>query len=191
MILVRHALAESEGWFAGQLDFALTAHGRSQLPDLVRQLSGFPITAAYASDLTRAKSTAEAIAGEFHIPLECRPGLREMNFGEWQGLSWREIEQKFPATARNWLEHFPEGRVPGGEGFPAFKDRVSGELEWIASKNRGRCVVVVTHAGVIRIALASASGIPEREIFRDPLPHCAIRTVEFSERDAHLRCVNA
>ena len=188
VVLVRHAVAEGNGRFTGQLDFELTTEGRSQLSHLVRELSGFPISATYASDLKRARETAAAVARYFGVPLECRPGLREMSFGQWEGLSWTEVEQKFPDEARNWLGQFPSGIVPGGESFAEFKGRISRELEFIASKNGGRYVAVVTHAGVIRVALAAASGVAEQDIFREPVPHCGLRVLNFVEQGVDLRC---
>ncbi len=191
VILVRHGLAEGDGRFQGQLDVGLTYAGRRQLPALVQKLSRFPIVAAYTSDLARARATAAAVANHFCIPLQCRSALREMNFGDWQGLSWNEIEARFPRLARIWLTRFPRQRVPNGESFPSFRNRVIRELRAIVGANPERCVVVVTHAGVIRVLLASALGIPEREIFRSPQHHCAINVIDHFQSAAVVRCMNA
>lgn len=191
VILVRHALAEGDGRFQGQLDVELTDAGRRQLPALVQKLSQFPIRAVYTSDLARARATAAAVAKRFCVSLECRPALREMDFGDWQGLSWNEVEARFPRLARLWLKRFPRQRVPSGESFPSFRNRVARELRAIVGANPGRCVVAVTHAGVIRVLLASALGIPEREIFRSPQHHCAVNVIDNFKGGAVVRCMNA
>ncbi len=190
VVLVRHAVAEGQRRFLGQRDAPLSVRGRRQLPGLVAKIAKYHIEAVYCSDLRRARSTARAIARSTQLPVEVRPGLREMHFGRWEGLSWPDIARTFPQAARAWLTHFPKHRPPGGEAFAAFRQRALRELNQIVSTNPGRCVVVVSHAGVTRIVLARALGMTDRHLFRLAQDPCAINVIDYFRDGVVVSCVN-
>jgi broad specificity phosphatase PhoE len=187
---MRHAAVAEAGSFLGQRDVALSAVGRRQLRSLGPRLSKYEIQAIYSSDLQRARSTAVAAAQRLGLDVEIRKGLREMRFGNWEGLSWRQIVRRFPGLARRWQQRFPHQVVPGAERFEQFSRRVRRVLRDIVSRNIGRCVLVVSHAGVIRAALASALGIPARNAFRLAQDSCAVNVVEYFDKGAMVRCIN-
>lgn len=190
VVLMRHADLAREGCFLGQLDVRLGERGRRQLREVAQKLSPHRIEAVYSSDLLRARFTAEAAAraGEMHV--ETRPGFREMHFGVWQGLSWEQIEKRFPRLARRWLEEFPHGSIPGAEPFSEFRKRVRWELRYVIGKHPGGCVLVVTHAGVIRSILAQALGVRERNLFRMAQDYCGLSVIDYLQDAAWVRCVN-
>jgi len=190
LVLVRHATAEGDGRFQGQADVELSPEGRRELPALWRKLRRYKITAAYASDLCRARVTAAFAARRLGVRLEIRVGLREIDFGRWQGLSWEQVREQSPQFARLWAKQFPHRRVPGGEGFVEFKTRIRRELRAIAVANPAQSVLVVTHAGVIRVALASALGMPDRNLFRFALDPCGLSVIDHFRHGAVVRCVN-
>lgn len=191
LVLVRHAASRGGARFIGQNDEPLTAAGRNQLKRLVGKLSRFPFEAVYASDLVRTRETARAVARSLNLELKIRPALREMHFGRWQGLSWKQIAQRDPRFAARWLQDFPAQPVPGAERFTRFKRRVKQEFKTIVRANQGRCVLVVTHAGVIRVALADALGMRDKNIFRFAADPGAMNVVEYFARGVMVRCVNA
>jgi broad specificity phosphatase PhoE len=190
LVLVRHATAEGDGRFQGQIDAPLLPEGRRQLPGLSRKLRPYKIMVAYASDLCRARMTAAFAARRLGVRLEIRPGLREMHFGRWQGLSWEQVLEQSPQVARLWANEFPNGRVPGGERFSQFKRRIRRELRAIAAANQAQSVLVVTHAGVIRLALASALGMPDRNLFRFAVDPCGLSVIDHFRHGAVVQCVN-
>lgn len=190
LVLVRHAAAEGEGRFQGQADARLSAEGRRQLPGLGRKLGGYKITIAYASDLRRARSTATFAARRLGVRLEIRRGLREIDFGRWQGLSWEQILEQSPRGARLWAKRFYDRRIPGGERFGQFKRRVRRELHAIAAANPAQSVLVVTHAGVIRVALAGALGMPDKNLFRLAVDPCGLSVIDHFPYGVVVRCVN-
>ena len=190
LVLVRHAAAEGGGRFQGQADTQLSPEGRRQLPGLVRKLGRYPITIAYASDLRRAGSTAAFAARRLGVRLEIRKGLREIDFGRWQGLSWEQILEQSPQLARRWAKRFYRRRIPGGERFAQFKKRIRRELREIAAANPAQSVLVVTHAGVIRVAVASALGMPDRNLFRLAVDPCGLSVIDHFRRGSVVRCVN-
>jgi broad specificity phosphatase PhoE len=190
LVLVRHATTEGDGRFQGQADVGLSPAGRRQLPAFCRKLRRYKITVAYASDLCRARMTAAFAARRLGVRLEVRPGLREMHFGKWQGLCWEQVLEQSPQLARRWAKQFPERRVPGGERFARFKARIRRELRAIAAANPAQSVLVVTHAGVIRVALASALGMPDRNLFRFAVDPCGLSVIDHFRHGAVVRCVN-
>jgi alpha-ribazole phosphatase len=190
VLLMRHAAPAQEGCFLGQLDAELGAKGRRQLREVAQKLSPYRVVAVYSSDLLRARSTAEAAARTVGIQVETRPGLREMHFGVWQGLSWEQIEKRFPRLARRWVKDFPQGTIPGGEIFNEFKKRVRWELRYIIAKHPDACVLVVTHAGVIRSTLAQALGVRDRNLSRIVQDYCGLTVIDYFQDTVSVRCVN-
>ena len=190
LLLVRHATSEGNGRFQGQRDVSLTTAGRKELPFLVEKCSQHPVRAVYSSDLRRARQTAAAPAQNFGLEVEVRPGLREMHFGRWQGLSWKQVTGRFPRLARLWTKRFPYQTIPGAEPFREFKKRIGLEVREIVAANRGRCALIVTHAGVIRVVLARVLGLPERNLFRLAQDPCALNVIDYFGDDAVVRCIN-
>jgi len=190
VVLMRHAVPAQEGCFLGQLDVQLGKKGRRQLREVAQKLSPYRVEAVYSSDLSRSRITAEATARLGGIHIETRPGFREMHFGVWQGLSWKQIEKRFPRLARRWLEEFPHGSIPGAEPFSEFKKRVRQELRKIIAKHPGGCVLVVTHAGVIRSILAQALGVRDRNLFRMAQDYCGVSVIDYLRDEVMVRCLN-
>ena len=190
LILVRHATAEGNGRFQGHLDVSLTRAGRRELRLLCEKCSRYPVRAVYSSDLRRARQTAEAVAQEFGLKVEIRPELREMYFGQWEGLSWNQIAKRFPKLAALWMERFPRQTIPGGETLSQFKKRIAAGIRKIVAANRGQCVLVVTHAGIIRFTLGKALGLPAQNLFRLAQDSCAVNVIDFLEKGAVVRCIN-
>lgn len=166
LLLIRHAETDMIGTFCGHSDPELNDNGRSQLPGLVKVLSSYPIQRVYSSDLLRAQQTAEAIARHFRAEVCLRNGLREIDFGLWDGLSWEEIESRDPAAARNWVESYPNATAPEGEPFRAFQQRVCKEVESLLAEAPEPYVVVVTHAGFIRVVLTLLCRFTEPDALR-------------------------
>jgi broad specificity phosphatase PhoE len=164
LLLIRHAHTHMAGRFCGHSDPELSSDGCRQLSEIVTQVERWPLSAIYASDLKRAAQTAQAIAFSFDLPVQLRPSLREIYFGDWEGRSWVEIEAADPAFAASWLKAYPHNTPPGGETFHDFEQRVRDELAALALATDGEVVAAVTHAGFIRTALSLVSGAPVRSI---------------------------
>jgi alpha-ribazole phosphatase/probable phosphoglycerate mutase len=172
IIFVRHAETDMAGRFCGHSDPELNSRGRAQLPRLLEQLTHAEFERIFTSDLTRARQTAEAIAHHFGLEVVPRPGLREISFGEWEGLSWTEIETRDPERARRWVEEYPYFPAPGGETFECFRTRVCREIEFLAERAEQLPAVVVTHAGFLRVAFERLREIDQ------PTDYAAIIQVE-------------
>jgi len=190
LLLVRHATAEGHGRFQGQRDVPLSSAGRRELARLCERCSRYPIRAVYASDLRRARETAEAVARNFGLEVEVRPELREMHFGQWEGLTWNQIARRYPRLASLWVKRFPHQVIPGGEPLSQFQRRIAAGVRKVVAANRGQCALVVTHAGVIRFILAKVLGLPARNLFRLAQDSCALNVIDYLEGGAIVQCIN-
>lgn len=157
-VLMRHGETHMAGRFCGHSDPPLNDAGRRQIELAYSVLREIP-QMIYTSDLNRARQSAEIIATHFGVPLRVRPGLREIDFGNWEGLSWEEIEQRFGAHARSWVEQYPRGVIPSAETYGAFQLRVKREVEFLLAEAEHHRLIAVTHGGFIRTALIEICGL--------------------------------
>jgi broad specificity phosphatase PhoE len=109
---------------------------------------------------------------------EPTPGLREIFLGEWEGLRTEEIAVRFPAAWARWREEPDWDLVPGGEGAVRFETRVSATLDEILDRHSHGDVLVVTHGGVIQIALHRVIGRPSRGLFPFKIQNASISVIE-------------
>ena len=172
-LFIRHAETELAGRFCGHSDPELNAQGRMQVTTLAQLLSAEPIDIVYSSDLRRASATAQAIASVREIPQVLRPALREIDFGQWEGLSWEQIEQMDSEYARKWVARYPHLPAPSGESFQAFEERVLEEVSRLLGGNRGP-IAVVTHGGVLRVVLRHLCGCSDEEAWQQTQAYCCI-----------------
>jgi broad specificity phosphatase PhoE len=163
IVLIRHGETNSAGKFCGQSDPDLNSAGEQRLGLLVEETAPLGIQRIYSSDLRRASRTAAAIGERIRVPVELRPGLREIHFGLWEGLSWEEVEQQYPYEAELWAREFPTGSVPCGESYRDFIARVEAEFNLLLRENESFVRMVVTHRGVLQYALTRFFGFSEAD----------------------------
>jgi alpha-ribazole phosphatase/probable phosphoglycerate mutase len=161
LLFLRHAETDMAGTFCGQSDPPVNAAGHAQIAKLLSDLRGTSIAAVYTSDLQRAATTANAIAELLRAPCIERPGLREIDFGAWEGRTWKEIEAIDAAYARRWLDVFPSLPSPRGESIAAFDARVGAEVDFLRRQYESGSIAVVTHAGVMRSVLCGFCGVDQ------------------------------
>lgn len=178
LVFLRHAQAGLHGHFCGHSDPSLCVQGREQLPTIIQSLSQIVPRAIWSSDLRRARETAEPVAKHFGLGYKTSPAFREMNFGNWEGLTWREVELQYTDDARAWAKFFPHHRPPGGESFLELQARAVDQLQQLAEHAEPGCTLVVTHAGFIRAAVAWVLGVPDERISRIGQNHGALTTLE-------------
>ena len=180
MILVRHGQStwNREHRIQGQLDPPLSDEGRRQAELLGRRLAGRRLAGFYASDLKRAFETAEAIESLVDLKPDPTPGLREIYLGEWEGLRTEEIAVRFPEAWARWSEKPDWDLVPGGEGAARFETRVSATLDEILDRHAQGDILLVTHGGVIQVALHRVIGRPSRGLFPFKIQNASISVIE-------------
>ena len=182
IVAVRHGetVWNAEMRMQGQLDTRLSAHGRWQAARAGEALAGEGIEMIVASDLSRARDTAQAIADVVGLPVATDRGLRERCFGEFEGYTYAEIDARWPAEAARWRRHDPEFGPAGGETLTAFFARSVAALTRIAAEARGRTVCIVTHGGVLDCLYRAAAGLDLSATRTWELGNAAINRVLFT-----------
>lgn len=161
LLLVRHGRTDwnAQMRYQGQTDPPLNDTGRLQVEALSRRLAREEIDALYTSDLRRARETAEAIATPHGLPVRVEPRLREMYFGMWEGLTYPEIQERYPQDLAAW-EADPMATSPtAGEGLTQVSARAASVLEEVAGKHQEQVVLFVGHSGILRVLLCLALGL--------------------------------
>jgi broad specificity phosphatase PhoE len=165
VVLVRHGATEwNETKRAqGQADIALSDLGRRQAEQTADDLAGLRVGAVYASDLQRAVETAKPIAARHGLEVQTDPGFREIDQGEWTGLSTAEIKQRWPDL---WGRARHYSTRPGGESPGQVRRRALDALARVVAAHPDETVVVVSHGGTIRWISAEAEGYDDHESAR-------------------------
>jgi alpha-ribazole phosphatase len=172
LFLIRHAETDSAGTFCGHSDPPVSARGHAQIEALLLTLQQHEIDVVYSSDLQRARTTAEAIATFFTAPLRVTSDLREIGFGDWESLTWEQIEQRAPAYAQRWVAESPRLAAPNGEEFAVFEDRVLSEFDTLAATNRN--AAIVAHAGVLRTIMIHRCGVSDDHAWLNTKAYCSV-----------------
>jgi len=176
LLFLRHAETDMAGAFCGHSDPELNARGRAQVGELINRLRTEEIGLVYTSDLRRAHTTGMAIAEAFGVGCHVRSALREIDFGQWEGTTWEEIERRDDAYSRRWLAEYPRLPAPDGESFPGFEQRVLDEVKFLSLEAAAAdcCIAVVTHAGVLRTVLCALHGCSEDNAWEQTRSYCSI-----------------
>ena len=161
IVAVRHGetVWNAEMRMQGQLDTALSARGRWQARRAAAALAHESFDAVFASDLARAFDTATAIVAGRPLQITTDAGLRERSFGIFQGSTYAEIDERWPAEAARWRAHDPDFGPEGGETFRDFSERTVAAVTAIARSQAGRSILIVSHGGVLDCLYRAASRI--------------------------------
>jgi alpha-ribazole phosphatase len=191
LILIRHGepVEDARGLCYGSLDFGLSPAGHEHARRIAAELAGARVEALYSSPRRRALETAEPLATAFGLDVVVDEDLRELDFGDFEGRSYEEIERAQPALYRAWMESPTAVRFPNGESYADVRARALAAFERIG--DACDCAVVVTHGGVIRAGLAEWLGMPAEAIFRIDQSYGGITIVDRLDGVPLVRRVNA
>ena len=161
LLLVRHGNTElnSAQIFVGHTDVELSAVGYSQVERLRDRLSAEKIDVIYSSDLKRALVTAETIASRHQLEVIACPELREINYGNLDGLTFAEIRRLYPEVAELCADWSLQLKFPDGESVDELKQRVSRFLDRLKQHTPEQTVLIVAHGGPLRLMVCSLLGI--------------------------------
>lgn len=188
IVLVRHGETDwnRERRFQGRADTPLNESGRAQARELAHLLRGDRLSAVYTSPLRRATETARIIGDRLGLEPRELEALREIDVGDWQGLTADEVRARFPDR----LDAAWRSGWPNGESHDQLTARVLPALLELTRGHAGERVLGVTHAGPIRAALAAATGLSHEESRAQigPLENCAV--FRFAVRDGVIERVD-
>jgi broad specificity phosphatase PhoE len=188
IVLVRHGETDwnRESRFQGHADTPLNDAGRRQARDLADVLAEERFDVVYTSPLRRASETASIVAGHLGVELRELEALREIDVGDWEGLTIHEVRERFPEEERvAWHAGWPNG-----ETHEELSARVVPALLALEESHADGQILGVTHAGPVRAALAAAMGMSHAEsrAHIGPLANCAV--FRFAIRDGNLERVD-
>lgn len=192
--LVRHGATAltAEDRFAGSTDVLLSDEGRRQVASLAERLEGETLDAIYASPLRRTIETARIIALPHGLEPIPEPGLREIDYGRWEGLSRSDVESRYEDEYAIWQEDpFTIAPLHGESGVNVL-NRALPVMRRIVDRHRHRTVAIVSHKGTNRLLISSLLGFEVRG-YRDRLDQspAALSILDFmSESRARLRLLN-
>jgi alpha-ribazole phosphatase len=184
--LIRHGETANAGQvcFNGHFDVDVSPQGRKQFQSISDSLKGFSIKTIYSSDLKRTRICAEIVSAPHGLKPIAFPELRELSFGEWEGMSVDEVNRKYPNQLNDRLKNIEIFSVEGGETFRQLQERVIPKFEKIVAAHPSGNIVIVAHGGVNRIILGHVLGIPMANIFRIQQDYGAINVLQFYENNA-------
>lgn len=193
LLLLRHGQTELsvQRRYSGRGNPPLTAVGREQATRAAKMLAAKgDISAIVTSPLGRARETAEAAGAALGIEVRVVEGLTETDFGEWEGLTFREAAERDPDLHARWLGD-PSLPAPGGESFDAVRERVEAARRDLVTRYPGANIVVVSHVTPIKTLLQLALGVGPSLLYRLHLDLASLSLAEFyPDGGSSVRLVN-
>jgi alpha-ribazole phosphatase len=192
LYLVRHGQV-ADGHtdrYHGVNDIGLSPKGVHQFEALAAQLKSVPLTGIYASNLTRTITGAEIISRGREVKPEIIPEFREIHFGVWEGLSFTEIAARYPAELQARFRDLPHFCIPGGESLMDVRYRALPKLHELIQKHNEQAFIIVAHAGVNRVILSEALGLPLDYLFRLDQNYGCLNVIDYFPDMAVVRLLN-
>ncbi len=193
LILVRHGQTE---WnrierFRGRADVPLNETGLAQAEATGRRVAAeWQPAAIYSSPLSRAAKTAEAIARHTGQVVQLHPGLADIDYGEWQGLTPEEARQRWPEMVAAWYETPHLARIPGGEGLDELRARGMAAVNELVACHPEKAIVLVGHTVINRVLLLAMMGLGNERFWRLRQEPCAINVIEATGGDFTIASLN-
>jgi broad specificity phosphatase PhoE len=165
-----------EGRWQGQSGPGLNQTGREQAGALAARLAALKLDALYTSDLARASETAAIVAAATGLTAIADLGLREVDVGDWRGLTREQVSHSHPDGYRRWLQG--EAGWSGGETYEQMHERTVAAMAAIVAGAPGARIAVISHGGAVRALAAHAVGLPRHERLRiDGARNCSLTTL--------------
>ncbi|MFI6733091.1 bifunctional RNase H/acid phosphatase [Nonomuraea sp. NPDC050451] len=182
LLLLRHGETplSVERRFSGRGDAELTPNGLAQAAAAAERLSREPyrLDVIVSSPLKRARQTAEAVARRTGLDVEVDEDLRELDFGDWEGHTFTEVQRRWPAELSTWLAD-PETAPPGGESFATVAHRVQAAGERLVERYEGKTVLAISHVTPIKMLLRLALLAPLESLYRMHLDVACLSLIEY------------
>jgi len=176
--------------YAGRSDVPLTEVGVGQAAAAAKRLASAGIGVIVTSPLLRAARTAQAVAEVTGVPVLTDEGFRETDFGAWEGLTFAEVRQRWPAEMTAWLAD-PAVPPPGGESLAEVSARVTDTLHRVLAGREQQTILIVSHVTPIKTLVAAALLAPPAALYRMHLDVAALCEIDwYADGPAVLRSFN-
>lgn len=190
--LIRHGVTESnrQRRYMGRSEEGLSSEGRWQARQLALRGASLDLAALYCSPLQRARDTAEIIGQPHRLRPEVEADFNELDLSRWEGLTASQIEARDGEAWRTWCTDPARLRLPGIESFAAVQQRVRRGIEGLVRRHAGSTIAVVTHDGVVRIAVLECLGMSLSLYRAIPIGNTGLTTLDFARERTYLRRLN-
>ena len=191
-LLLRHGQTamSAQKRYAGRSDAPLTDVGVQQAAAAAKRLASSGIAVIMTSPLLRTVQTAQEVAAVTGAAVITDDGFRETDFGAWEGLTFAEVRERWPAELATWLAD-PEVAPPGGESFTDVNARVTAALHRVLAARQGQTVLIVSHVTPIKTLVAAALLAPPAALYRMHLDVAALCEIDwYADGPAVLRSFN-
>jgi ribonuclease H / adenosylcobalamin/alpha-ribazole phosphatase len=191
-VLLRHGQTPMsvQKRYAGRSDVPLTDAGVQQAAAAAKRLASAGLGVIVTSPLLRAVQTAQEVAAVTSAAVVTEDGFRETDFGAWEGLTFAEVRERWPAELATWLAD-PEFAPPGGESLTDVSARVTAALHRVLAARAGQTVLVVSHVTPIKTLVAAALLAPPAALYRMHLDVAALSEIDwYADGPAVLRSFN-
>jgi broad specificity phosphatase PhoE len=188
--LIRHASCSGLGQklWGRTPGVCLNEKGKLQAQQLAARFNGIKLQAIYSSPLERAIDTAETLARGMNLDLKLNPALNEIDYGDWTNKTFEIL-----STDERWRRYNARRSttvIPGGESFLDVQNRVVRELDTLSRQHANACVALVSHADIIRAAVAYFTATPIDMIERIEISPCSVSVLALDEESATLLTIN-
>ena len=180
LVVVRHGRTD---WnrverFRGRADIELDEVGMKQAEATAGRIAEWQVSAIYSSPLRRALTTAEVLARRFDLEVESLPGIIDIDYGEWQGLSPDEAAAKDGALYSTWLKRPHKAKFPGGEGLARVRERAASAVDTLIMRHPRETIALVSHKVVCQILILSLLGVDNSHFWQIAQDVCAVNLFE-------------
>lgn len=192
LLLIRHGEVEERYHrvFGGRIDMELSPQGHEQAAVLAAYLQRRSIDALYASPMRRAQQTLAPLAAQRTSVPVTMAGLREVDFGDWTGMSWEQVHARFQVSAFEWLDQLERNGFANGETAAEFRGRVEPCLREILERHAGHTVAVVCHGGVVRMLLSILLELPLPKMAAFEIDYASLTSVERHPHKTEVMLLN-
>lgn len=192
LLLIRHGETEynKKSIIQGQVDTELNESGIKKAAETAQFLENYQFDHIYSSDLKRAKKTASFIADKLNLEIKESPKIREIDFGEWEGLKLEEIAAQDPENMAAWKNDPLSNGAPGGENITEFIKRINSFFDQLLEKHKGEKLIVVTHGGVIKMYLREILAVQSKSFKQFQIDNTSLTEIKFYDDYAILTKMN-
>ncbi len=184
LFFIRHAQTDfnSQRRYCGISDVPLNNAGFDQAHCFKIKTSALKIDVLFCSPLKRTKQTADILFPKKKVIFE--PRLKELNFGKWEGLKYKEIMERYGTAFSSWISDPFSLRPPQGENLLDLQKRCMSFLEFVLKKFKHKKIGIISHAGPIRIMLIGLNKVKKEDFWNIPVDHLSVYRIKFNHEES-------